>query len=421
MTKQIVRVKSAPGLVWKKRRNDVFEARWQAKQSAIDKGFKIKSVKLWSGTGDPTPEQWRHISDTCRELQQELLVFEKGGLPEGIKFDGTLGGLMRSYRADPDSRYKKLRYKTRVHYDTLIRLIDNEYGTERLTELKGRTFLRWHEKWMKGGKAVAHGKIGILRTVFGFGKTFLEEPECRRLSEILHDMKFEMPKARDQRLEAHQANAIRAMAHQKGRKSLALAQAFQFEGMLRQKDVIGEWVPMSEDGQSDVLFIDAEQGIYEKWLRGLRWNEIDANFNLKHVTSKRQKEITISLRLAPMIMDEFRLQYGLDLAAPDRAMLPASGPVIVSEWSGLPWTAVEYRRWWRICADACGVPRAVKNMDSRAGAISEATDAGAQLEDVRHAATHSNISMTQRYSRGAEEKTAKVMQLRVEHRTKNER
>ena len=53
-----------------------------------------------------------------------------------------------------------------------------------------------------------------------------------------------------------------------------------------------------------------------------------------------------------------------------------------------------------------------------AGAISEATDAGAELEHVRHAATHSDISMTLRYSRGGNEKTAGVMRLRAEHRAK---
>jgi site-specific recombinase XerD len=57
-------------------------------------------------------------------------------------------------------------------------------------------------------------------------------------------------------------------------------------------------------------------------------------------------------------------------------------------------------------------------MDSRAGAISEATDAGADLEHVRHAATHSDIAMTQRYSRGSEDKIAGVQRLRAEHRSK---
>ena len=56
--------------------------------------------------------------------------------------------------------------------------------------------------------------------------------------------------------------------------------------MFRQKDVIGEWVPISEPGMSAVINGNS------KWLRGLDWKEIDANWICKHVTSKRQKEIT---------------------------------------------------------------------------------------------------------------------------------
>lgn len=422
MSDGIIRVKSAPGLAWKKRRGDNWEARWQARETAIAKGFKVKSVKLWTGTTEPTLQEWKFIADTCTALQQEMLVHEAGGLPTGApKLDGTLAGLLLAYQQDPDSTYRKLRFKSRQHYDALIKLIKRQYGEERLANIKARTFLRWHEGWASDGKvAVAHGKIGILRTAFGYGKTILEDEECARLSAALSDMRFPMPKARTERLTAAQADAIRAMAHVKLRPSLALAQAFQFEGILRQKDVIGEWVPISEAGSSDVLFVSEEDGIYEKWLRGIRWTEIDTSLILKHVTSKRQKEVVIDLKLAPMIMDEFRKQFaGFDPARPDRAMLPASGPVIISEWSELPWTAVEYRRWWRRLADECGVPREVRNMDSRAGGITEASDAGAGLEDIRHAATHSNVSMTARYSRGTEEKIAKVMQLRVEHRTKN--
>ena len=76
---------------------------------------------------------------------------------------------------------------------------------------------------------------------------------------------------------------------------------------------------------------------------------------------------------------------------------------------------------WRLLRefiDKAGVPKNVKNMDSRAGGITEATDAGAELEHVRHAATHGDISMTQRYSRGSVEKVAEVMKRRTAHRNK---
>jgi hypothetical protein len=402
------RVRSAPGLAWKKRRHDVFEARWQCRHDVVQKGFIVKSVKLWSGTGEPTLDEWNFIVDTCNSLQQEMLVFSRGDLQSDVStYDGSLGDLMRCYKHDQDSGFRKLRYNSRVYYETLMRLLEREHNTYMVSELKARVLRRWHETWMADGKiAVAHAKMGMLRTLFSYGTTLLEDEQCTRLSAVMHEMKFKAPKARTERLTADQAVAIRAKAHEMGRPSIALAQAFQFELMLRQKDVVGEWVPLSEPGMSDTT----NKGW--KWLRGIRWEEIDQNLTLSHVTSKRQKLITVSLKNAPMVVEEIALQY------PDG--VPANGPIIVSEWNKRPWETVEFRRWWRKVANAAGVPKAVKNMDSRAGGITEATAAGALLEHVQHAATHSDIAMTQRYSRGTEEKIANVQRLRVEHRAKGE-
>jgi len=403
MTKPL-RVRNAPGLVWRQR-GTKWEARWQARTDLVKRGFGTKSVKLWTGTDEPTKEEWDVIADRCNELQQEMLVWSRGGLPEVGPYDGTLRSLMRAYKTDPDSPYRKIRYNSRVHYDTLMSLIEAEHGDKLLVDLKGRFFSRLHEDWTAGGKiAIAHAKIGMLRTLFSFGATLLEDDDCGRLSGILSKMRFAMPKARTERLTAAQAVAIRAKAHEMERPSIALAQAFQFECMLRQKDVIGEWIPLKEPGISDVQ----HEGM--KWLRGIRWEEIDQNMTIRHVTSKRQKLITINLQNAPMVLEELAIL----------GERPASGPIVVSEWDKLPWTNSEFRRWWRKVADACGVPKTVRNMDSRAGAISEATDAGADLEHVRHAATHSNISMTQRYSRGAEDKIETVQIARMKHRNKPE-
>lgn len=146
--------------------------------------------------------------------------------------------------------------------------------------------------------------------------------------------------------------------------------------------------------------------------------EIDQNFVFRHVTSKRGKPIEADLHFAPMVMEELSLIAGVPVKDLRREMLPASGPMVVSESTGLPWKAQSFRQRWRKLARLAGIPDDVRSMDARAGAITEATDAGASLEDVRHAATHSDISMTQRYSRGSAEKVANVMRLRVEHRTK---
>jgi hypothetical protein len=327
---------------------------------------------------------------------------------------GTVQWLIDEYRTDRDSPYHSKRWPTRQHYDVLCKRIAADFGTLPLADIRARQLKRWHEDIVaRGHVAMGHGLVGMIRTLVGFGATILEDKECERLAGMLHLMKFAMAKSRTERLTAEQANLIRREAHKAGRPSIALAQAIQFEGMLRQKDIIGEWVPETEPGQSEV------RAYGQKWLRGIRWEEIDADFVLVHITSKRQKEITIDLKLAPMVVEELHYAMGQNaIGGLQRDKFPATGPVIWSEASELPWIAGEYRRWWRKLARAAGIPDSVRSMDSRAGAISEATDAGADLEHVRHAATHSDIAMTMRYSRGAEDKIAGVQRKRAEHRNK---
>lgn len=326
---------------------------------------------------------------------------------------GTVQWLIDCYRTDRDSPYHSKRWPTRQHYDVLLKRVGADLGHLPLEKVRARQILHWNATIAANHLAMSHGLVGMLRTIVGFGVVYIEDEQCERLAGMLHGMKFKQAKGRTERLTAEQATLIRREAHKAGRPSIALAQAIQFEGMLRQKDIIGEWVPETEPGQSEV------RSHGQKWLRGIRWEEIDADFVLVHITSKRQKEITIDLKLAPMVLEELHYAMGSDaIGGLQRDKFPATGPVIFSEASEVPWIAGEYRRWWRKLARKAGIPDAVRSMDSRAGAISEATDAGADLEHVRHAATHSDIAMTQRYSRGSEDKIAGVQKKRAEHRNK---
>jgi hypothetical protein len=420
------RIPNTPGLTWRRRRilldngerRSGWEGRWRPRTDLVTRGYPPTPIRLWMGI-EPSEVEAQWISDRCVVLQDEMLIWANGGIPTVSSFDGTLRALAACYQSDPDSRYRKIRYATRKTYDSLIKIIMQDHGTELLEAIKGKTALRWHAEWQRSrGIAQAHGLVGMLRILFGFGATIMEDEacneQCERLCAVLHKMKFEMSGARVERLTAEQATAVRRAARAGGRPSIALAQAFQFECTFRQKDVIGEWVPMDEPEQGQLTPIHHAN---RKWLRGIRWSEIDANLILRHKTSKRLKDVEIDLKLAPMVIEELKLAFGLNLADElTRAHLPATGPIIVCEGTGHPWGGDAFRKSWRKFAQAAGVPDEVHNMDSRAGAITEATDSGAALEDVRHAATHSNIAMTQRYSRGGTEKVAGVMGKRIAHR-----
>jgi hypothetical protein len=85
---------------------------------------------------------------------------------------------------------------------------------------------------------------------------------------------------------------------------------------------------------------------------------------------------------------------------------------VIEERSRKPWTPSHFSRQFRKIARAAGWPDNVWNMDSRAGAVSEAFEAGAQAEDVMRAATHTQMSTTMGYNRGAVVQSSRVAELR---------
>lgn len=420
MTEKFPQIEDAPGHIWKRRKAG-WECRWQARTDLVQRGYLPKSAFLWKGT-ELDAFSTEFIQSRCRILQDEMLAWGRGGEQAVSAFDGSWRSLIACYETDPDSSFRKLRYATKKNYLPLMKRLFQDVGPDEVASMKARDMLRLHENWTRpnepGGKpktTVGHSLVGMVRILVNFGATILESEECEKVANMLHRMKFKMGKPRGEQITADQAEAVRAELHRRGLHSIALAQAGQFDFTWRQKDMIGEWVPLTEDGISDVI-----QG-NNKWLRGLRWEEIDQNLILKHTTSKKQKEVILDLRLAPMVVEELRLMFGIpDHAALTRDLLPASGPVVVNERNGMPWQGHEFRRKWRAAARASGIPDKVFNMDSRAGAITEGVEAtGGDLDSVRISATHSNVSQTQNYSRGDQKRIAAVMTKRAAHRNKS--
>jgi hypothetical protein len=272
----------------------------------------------------------------------------------------SMASLVHCYRTHERSPYQQLRHKTRQSYESLLRRLERDLP-EQIDKLERECLERAHAEWMKAsGASMANSLVRMLRGLASFGSTILKDRPCRELRVTLHDMNFSpVAKRHAEPLTREHVIAIRAKAHEIGRPSMALAQAIQFECGLRQKDVIGEWVPRSERGESDVT--DGDQ----KWLRGIRWEKMDQRLVLRHITSFSSKEIEVNLRRAPMVLEELMLMYGLHEAEVfNRSNLPSSGPIIVCEFSDLPWTSHEFRRWWRKVANACDIPKNVRNMDS---------------------------------------------------------
>jgi hypothetical protein len=261
----------------------------------------------------------------------------------------TVKELIESYLNDSRSPYPTLRHATRQTYVALIKRITETAADKRIADMKAPDVQDLYDSWAANGKIpMAHSLITMFRSLINFGATVLHDDACERLSFALHRMKFKAPQVKGIPLTAEQAVAIIDQANKEGLNSIALAQAFQFEGGMRQKDVIGEWVPESEPGESDTFDLDM------KWVRGIRWEQISINGVLRYVTSKEAMPTNLTIGKDSLMMREIR-----------RIPRPETGPVIVVDGTGLPWRGVEFRRKWRALARAVGIPDDVKNRNSR--------------------------------------------------------
>jgi hypothetical protein len=240
-----------------------------------------------------------------------------------------------------------------------------------------------------------------VRRVISYGVT-LGYDDCIRTDIILKKMRFEAARPLTSKMTFDQLGAIRAKAHEMNLGSVALATTLQFELALRQKDVIGEWLPCAE----------GEGGIVHKstrWANGLTWSDIGPDMILRKNAVKTNIAVEHDLKLYPAVMEE------IARVPPERRV----GPLIISEPTGEPYKHRTFTQTFRRVADAAGVPRNVWNMDARAGAISEAYDAGAAEAEVMKHAGHKNRQTSARYNRGSLDQTSRVARMRQAKRTEN--
>jgi integrase len=141
-------------------------------------------------------------------------------------------------------------------------------------------------------------------------------------------------------------------------------------------------------------------------VNGLTW----AGLVLDGVTRKA------TTKTGAMIAHDFSLCPHVQKIAAQIPFEQRVGPLIIDEQQGRPHAGDAFQREWRKVARAAGIPDHIWNMDARAGAITEAEDAGADLDAIRAIAAHTDAKTTVRYSRGAVGKSQTVAELRLAHR-----
>lgn len=376
-----------------------------ARADLVRAGYRPETVRLAHSPDDADAAPL--LSATCLRLQAEMLEWSSGRRRDASQFDGTVRGLSRRYQTDVASPFRRLKHTTREKDAHVLKIIERAFGDRALSALKLDDFWRWYEAAKRpkapGGPERVRRAWGImkkLRELVSYGVS-AELDGCARLKGILGEVRFPQPARRRVTLDLEHVEAFIAKAIELDRVSLAFATAIQFDTALRQKDVIGEWEPVPAGAAASGIVFRGR-----RWVNGLAWSAIVLDGVSRKITSKTGAIAAHDLTVCPHV------QAVAALIPPERRV----GPLVIDEKSGRPYAEDSFSREWRVVARAAGVPDHVWNMDARAGAITEAEDAGADLDHVRAAAAHSQASTTARYSRGAVGKSRTVAQLRLAHR-----
>lgn len=403
-------IDNAPGLSWENRKAGLV-AIWEARPDLVRRGFEPRRVAI-PVVGDLTEHGRNFIRGRCVGLQASQEKWETDNRLKPIPFDGMLHSLIDNYLVDGISKHHENRYPTRGTTANLCRRLLQDRGSVVIAEIKYRTLLEWHKEWTQSGVAMAHALMGQLGTLLTFGMTILECEHCARVGAVKRSMRFANVPPRKVWMKYEQIKAICDKAHELGLPSIAFTQALAWASSGREKDMIVERVPVSEPGDG-IIYGN------EKQMRGALFEEIDNDFVWHHVQSKKGKLVEPPLLEEPLFVVELNKRFpgcvtwDGDVMTARRDMLPATGPVIVRESTGLPYTGAAFRRIWREVADAAGIPGHIQFRDTRSSAITEATNAGVSLEIVAKAAGHSNTSQTAAYSRDQSEKHAISMRARA--------
>jgi integrase len=381
---------------------------WRATRAAIKAGFPTKRANLAFFANDEAA-----LIARCHRLTAEMNDWLSGRRGTDPLFDGTIRSAIFLWQTDPSSPYHALEASTRHPYDVYSRMIVQTVGERRVDALDGRDLRRWHGEWSApaepGGKprvAAARMAITVLKVALTFAAT-CRKPGCGELRDILRDMRFPAPRPRIEAPTAAAIVAARKAAHELGHAPAALAYALQFEGAMRQWDVVGKWVPLSDKKPS--LVIDGTS----KWL-GPMWSQIDEHLILRYTPAKTEftsgAEVVLDLNALPMVVEELA-----------RVLVAARrGPLIVNPRTGLPYRNWYFGRVWDKVRKIAGIEAQIWNRDLRAAAVTEGRQAGSLTDDLAKTAGHSNKRTTARvYDRDRLEAARRVAHARAAYRGKN--
>ncbi len=404
---------------------------WIASQVMRDPmGFPDRCIPL------PADADEAKLAELCRENTARLKAWiveqappaASEARPETVtktRYDGTVRSASRIYQEHPLSDFHTVKYNTRSTYTSSLKLIEATVGQRLLRNVTIVDVKHWYAQWRKpavegGAQRMkrAHDAVSMFRTVIRFLGA-LRIPECKLLAEELKLVRFEKAGAREQELNSGHVGAFIRTALELGNKGviprdralyMAIGVAAQFETMLRQKDIIGEWPKHAADVEKAVARGAAHvshEG--EVWVGWFTWENVPGwLWRVRTSKSKYRSAATHDL-------SRYGLLFPLLEAVPHEQR---TGAIVKGE-HGLPMRQSSYGKWFREIARAASIPDEIWNMDARAGAATEAEESGVDLDAIRDAAGHTKATTTLRYIRQRSKKIATVAEARARKRARD--
>jgi len=379
----------------------------------VKAGYPIKTYTI------PPASTELQAAEICRGHWNEVVAWRTDHDVKPVSH--TVAWLIGRYLTDDFSPFRKLREKTRRAYEGNCRIIQATKGRVPLEMISGPDLLRWHDEW-GNPRPIKDAAGAEVKDAWGNVITEPEHPQRRRhlvvmlrilakhgvligapggknLRDLLSEIEFPVPRARDVAPTRDQVDSIVRTAKENGYLSIAITTLAQFELIERRVHIIGYW----EAGQ---------------WRPGWEWQNIDhrgpnATWRIKYFQTK-----------VGLVLREFDLTATPELLAMLQAIPEEHrwGPVIVAERQRqkdkrIPWNDTHYTNTFREIARLAGVPDDIKSMDMRAGGATEA-DATTGVTDraLQDAGGWQDPKTPQRYRRNKQRNSGEVVRLRQEAR-----
>ena len=382
---------------------------WKPSPKFRKLGYPKTSVRLTGEEGDGNDLT---RAREARELTREMLAFY--GADIDTHEVGTWGWLIHRYKTDKHSPIHGVKANTRANYVWVLDRWDAAIGTVSIEATDYSTICDLRDAMKDKGRDASyiHRMFERLRAVAKYGKLLKHAP-AREVSDILRDMRFQSAPRRSVTPTREQIRAIVDEADARGMFAFATGLLLQWVFCLRSVDVRGQWLPCDPEAGGIVRELTRKRhqqhlpAAFERWQDGLTWDMLDDDLTgFSKVISKTSKSMPEPIRFGLTDVPELRARLFI-LSQRGRI-----GPVITGERTGMPYTTYGWSQAYRRIRDSLGLPKNLTVMDTRAGALTEAKNLGADPYILRDAGQHLNVSTTDRYARGRDDSIAKVVKLR---------